>query len=34
MSSPTALWLLAVGLVMITIGFVHCGIPGPWQAGE
>jgi hypothetical protein len=33
MSSPTALWLLAVGLVILTIGFILCGIPNPWQAG-
>lgn len=34
MSSPTALWLLAVGLVILTIGFILCGIPDPWQAGS
>lgn len=28
MSSPTALWLLAVVLVIATICIISCGIPG------
>jgi hypothetical protein len=30
MTSPTALWLLAVTLVIIAICFISCGIPSPW----